>query len=349
MPEETSQVRNGVPPAFTGVIAPMYTPVNADGSLDESAVSELVEWHADCGCVNTLFARSGMGKMFTFTVEETRRFATLVRDANRGRMGLLVGAAGEWPDRERGGRADEETYVRQAIELTRFIGAIGADGAVHILPEPVDPRPNETHADLVYRYYRTVHDATDVPIILYQPGGMPEPYRLTPALMERLLELPRIAGLKLSTTDDAVFGPIAAVTRRRPFALICGHEGYYAAGLRQGAVGVIGQGCNGYPEILAAAEKRQRDGDDAGADRAMADVWEALHTTDGVDSSVALKQYMARHGYAIQPYDRSGTRPSDDATIDRIAHRLDAMRAPYRDELGVAPLGMRRSSATGGQ
>lgn len=321
--------------ALRGVIAPMYTPVHADGSLDEQGTREMVEWLAACGCVRSVFARSGMGKMFTFTMDEARRFATLVRDAVAGRMGLLVGAGGEWLDRERGGRADENRYISQAIELTRLCGELGADATVHVLPAAIDPRPGESHADLVYRYYRTVHDATNIPIVLYQPGGMPEPYRLTPPLMERLLELPRIAGLKLSTAEDHVFRPIAAVTQGRPFALICGHEGYYAAGLRQGAVGVIGQGCNGYPEVLAAAEHRLRKGDDAGADRAMADVWEGLAVTDCMDSSVALKQYFAYHGYRIQPYDRSGTPPYDDMRVREVAARLDALRAPYRAELGL--------------
>lgn len=335
MGEEPSQVRTPVSEALSGVIAPMYTPVHADGSLHERGTREMVAWLADCGCVRSVFARSGMGKMFSFTVEEARRFVTIVQEAVAGRMGLLVGAGGEWLDRETGGRAPEDTYVAQAIELTMFASAIGADAAVHVLPAAIDPRPGEQHADLVYRYYRTVHDATDAPIVLYQPGGMPEPYRLTPSLLSRLLELPRIAGLKLSTTDDTVFGPVADMVRGRPFALICGHEGYYAEALRRGAVGVIGQGCNGYPEILAAAEKRHRAGDRAGADRALEDVWASLRATDGMDSSVALKQYIASHGYGVEPYDRSGTSPYDAASVARVRQCLDALRAPCRQELGL--------------
>ena len=339
MTMEPSQGGLGASGPLSGVIAPMYTPVSHDGRLDEAGTRAMVEWLAACGCVRSVFARSGMGKMFTFTVDETRRFASVVQDAIGGRMGLLVGAGGEWLNRDRGGHAPEDTYVRQAIELTRFCRDIGADAAVHVLPAAVEPRPSESPAELVYRYYRSVHDETETPIVLYQPGGMPEPYRLTAPLMARLMELPRIAGLKLSTTDDSVFGPIAEVVRSRPFALICGHEGYYAHGLRQGAVGVIGQGCNGYPEILAAAEKRHNRGDRAGADEAMADVWAALRVTDGLDSSVALKQYFALHGFAIPPYDRSGTPPYGADTVKRVGEGLDRLRAGYRAELGLKPFG----------
>ncbi len=318
-----------VPAAFTGVIAPMYTPIHRDGSLDLAGTAEMVRWLADCGCVRTVFARSGMGKMFTFTVEETRQFAETVRQALQPGMGMLLGAGGEWLNRDAGGHADELTYTSQAIELTNFARDLGCDGAVHVLPAAILPRDGESHHDLVYRYYRQVHDATDLPILLYQPGGMPEPYRLSPQLLARLVELPRIAGLKLSTIDDSVFDPLAEVVRGMPFALICGHEGYYAQGLSKGAVGVIGQGCNGYPELLAAVERRHRRGDLAGAAEAQDAVWSGLKVTDGLDSSVALKQYFARHGYRIQPWDRGGKPPYDDAVMDRVQSELDALRARY--------------------
>jgi 4-hydroxy-tetrahydrodipicolinate synthase len=321
----------------------MYTPVHPDGTLDLNGTAEMVRWLADCGCVRTVFARSGMGKMFTFTVDETRTFARAVRAALPPHMGMLLGAGGEWLNRDQGGHTDEDTYTAQAIELTRFATELGCDGAVHVLPAAVLPRPGETHHDLVYRYYRRVHDATDIPIVLYQPGGMPEPYRLSAPLLERLMELPRIAGLKLSTTDDAMFDPLAQVVRslsstKRSFALICGHEGYYAPGLLKGAVGVIGQGCNGYPETLATVEARHRAGDLEGAARALDAVWAGLKVTDGLDSAVALKQYFARHGYRIGPHDRSGTEPYPGEVVDRVTRELDALRAPFRAELGLPPL-----------
>jgi dihydrodipicolinate synthase/N-acetylneuraminate lyase len=313
----------------------MYTPVHQDGSLDLVGAAEMVRWLGACGCVRSVFARSGMGRMFTFTIEEARRLGQAVRDALPSGMGMLLGAGGEWLDRDEGGHADEAVYTGQAIELTQFAEALGCDAAVHVLPAAVLPRAGESHADLVYRYYRAVHDATTAPIVLYQPGGMPEPYRLTAPLLARLVELPRIAGLKLSTTDDAMFDPLAAVVEGYRFALICGHEGYYAVGLRKGAVGVIGQGCNGYPETLAAVEARHRAGDRFGAERAQEAVWEGLRITEGLDSAVALKQYMAGHGYCVGPHDRSGTQPYPQAVAERVSRELDALREPYRCELGL--------------
>lgn len=319
------------PPDFLrGVIAPMLTPCRPDGSLDLPGVKRQAKWLAERRCVRTLFARSGMGRMFAFTMDETRRYAETVKEAVGERMGMLLGAGGEWLEKERGERPDPERYTAQAVELTRFAQELGVDGAVHVLPQALAPRRGEPVEETIFRYYQTVHNATNLPLVVYQPGGLAAEYRMTPALLRRLLALPRIAGMKVSTQEEAVFAPLAQVVRGTGFALICGHEGHYLRGLEQGAVGVIGQGCVAYPEILAAVQQRFAQGDPAGAARAMADVDCALRATEGLNAAVAIKQYLRRKGAEMMPYDRSGTEPHSNDVMDLLEERLDALREPYR-------------------
>lgn len=321
-----------VPPDFLqGVIAPMLTPIHADGSLDLEGAAAFVERLVSRGCVRTVFARSGMGKMFTFTVEETKAFGEAVVRAADGRIGVLLGAAGEWltRDQDRACRPDSETYLAQAIELTRYAEKIGADGAVHVLPEPMTPSRDETIADAIFGYVRAVHDASTIPIVLYQPGGLLPEYRMTPDLLRRLRELPRLAGMKVSTGEDAVFGPLADVVRGTEFALIAGDETYYRRGLEQGAVGVIGEGCNVYPEMLEAIRARYRAGDFDGATRAQADVGRALKIKEGLDGAVIWKQVLIEQGVRILPFDRSGKAPYAEAEAKRVAGELQAILASY--------------------
>lgn len=312
-----------------GITAPFFTPCDAEGKLDLDGAAALTDWLAGRRCVRSLFVRSGMGKMFTFTVDETRQLARAVFDANAARMGLLVGAAGEWLEKDRGAYPDPERYTAQAVELTRFAAELGADAAVHVLPSALGPGTDGSAEEAIYRYLRIVHDAADIPIVLYQPGGLPAEYCLTPGLLQRLLELPRLAGAKVSTTDDAVFAPLVEAARGSGFSLVCGHEGYYLTGLRQGAVGVIGQGCVGYPEILDGVQRAYLSGNLNGAERAQADVWRALEATRGLDSTVAFKQVFARKGVRIQPYDRSGTAPYAPEIVEQLERALDALIAPY--------------------
>jgi dihydrodipicolinate synthase/N-acetylneuraminate lyase len=130
---------------------------------------------------------------------------------------------------------------------------------------------------------------------------------MTPGLLCRLLELPRVAGMKVSTHDDAMFGPLAEVVRGTSFALIAGDETYYLSALQQGAVGVIGEGCSVYPEILEAIRQRYQAGDISGAQQAQEDVVRALQIKEGLDGGVFWKQFIAeQHRCHAKPRSRKG-------------------------------------------
>lgn len=318
-------------PFLQGVIAPMFTPVHADGSLDLAGAAAFVNGLVARKCVRTAFARSGMGKMFTFTVAETKQFAEAVIKAAEGRIGVIVGASGEWLTRaeDRTKKPEAERYLAQAVELTRCVKQLGADGAVHVMPEAYTPAPGEPVSEAMFRYFQTVHDAADIPIVLYQPGGIAPEYCMTPELLRRLLALPRIAGMKVSTREEAVFAPLAQVVRGTRFALIAGNETYYLKALGQGAVGVIGEGCNTYPEILDALRAHFRAGRLEEAARAQADVQRGLAITDGLDGTVVWKQVFMRRGIRIEPYDRSGTPPYPPETVEKVDTALSALLAPY--------------------
>lgn len=323
--------RTEPPPFLCSVISPLLTPCHHGGSIDRDGIEPLVDWLASSGCVRSVFARSGMGQMYSFTVEETKRFAIGVKDAIHGRMGFLLGCCGEWLDRDRGGRPDPHRYISEAVELTDFARSISADAAVHVIPEALPRGRGESVADLIFRYFRTIHDSTDIPIVIYQPRGTPSQYRMTVELLHRLVALPRIAGMKLSSNREDVFRPLAGAARGRTsgFALICGDESYYLQGLRQGACGVIGQGSTGYPEILDSIRARYAAGDESEAADAQSDVDRALKLFEGLDAGVVLKQYLIRNGVGIQPYDRSGAEPYPAGVIDRIAGDLDTIRRTY--------------------
>jgi 4-hydroxy-tetrahydrodipicolinate synthase len=315
-----------------GVIAPMFTPVHADCELDLPGAAAFVDWLVSRQVVRTAFARSGMGKMYTFTVAETKRFGETVVSAARGRIGVILGASGEWLTRQedRTNKPDAELYLAQAVELTQFAQQIGADGAVHVMPEAYTPAPDEPISEAMFRYFQTVHDAANIPIVLYQPGGIAPEYRMTPTLLRRLLALPRIAGMKVSTHDDTLFGPLAEVVRGTGFALIAGDETYFLRALEQGAVGVIGEGCNVYPEILESLRAHYRAGHLEDAARAQEDVKRALAIKEKLDGTTVWKQVLIRNGVSIEPYDRNGTTPYPPETVVRVDTELRALLAPYR-------------------
>lgn len=318
-------------PFLEGVIAPMLTPIHSDGSLDLPGAASFVEWLVSRRCVRSVFARSGMGKMFTFSVDETKRFGETVVKAANGRIGVLIGSSGEWTtrDKDRSHKPDAERYLSQAVELSLHAQKIGTDAAVHVMPEAYVPQSGESIEDASYRYFHTIHEATKIPIIIYQPGGIEAEYQMTPALLRRLTVLPRIAGMKVSTADDLVFGPLAQVVSGTSFALIAGNENYYLRALNQGAVGVIGEGCNVYPEILESIRVHFRAGHLLDAERAQADVPKALELTHGYSGSVMWKQILKERGVRIEYYDRNNESTAPNEAVLKANTALKSILAKY--------------------
>lgn len=313
-----------------GVIVPFWTPVEADGRLHLAGTRAMVDYLADTGAVRSIFGRSGMGKWHTFTVEETKRFADVLVPACRKRgLGVLIGAMGEYIGREKGIRPDPMRYTEQSIELTNYAQRAGADAVVLVVPDMLSAE-GTSPAEVVWRYCETVHDATHLPLVLYQPGGTDPAYQLTPELLRRLTTLPRIVGLKLSTGREEVFAPIAEVVRGTGFALIAGDERFYLRALELGACGVIGGGCSAYPEVLWAVRYYYQRGDMARARLAQETVWRLLEVKKGLDGCVLWKQVMIANGGKFQPYDRSGTPPYPKEVVAEALREWKRLTAPYR-------------------
>ena len=330
------------PPRFlTGVITPMFTPRHADGSLDLAGARSMVKWLKSRKCVSSIFARSGVGEMYVFTVEETRQLVDAVVSEAAGEIGVLAGCAGEF-DGNAEHRPDPARYTEQAIMLSQFAQERGADAVVLVLPSALPPEPGVPLEDTIFGYYKAVNDAIRIPIVIYQPPGMVPEYCMTPELMRRLLTLPRIGGMKLSTTDHAVFDPICGTVAATGFGMIAGAEHFYLDALEQGAVGVIGGGCNTHPEMIYAVGHHFAAGrlDRArAAQQVVNETLEELRALD-VSGAVAGKLYIAAKGYlmepnnarraAAQPY---GQGPSDLPSPDvmgKFAEIVDRRVAPYR-------------------
>ena len=168
--------------AIVGSIVALVTPMQADGSVDYPALRRLIDWHiaegTDCiGVVGTT------GESPTVSVDEHCEIIRVSVEHAAGRVPIMAGA---------GGNATHE-----AIELTRFAKQVGADCSLQVVPYY-----NKPSQDGLYRHFRAIAEAVDLPVVLYNvPGRTVADLQHETVL--KLAQVPGIVGIKEATGDIA--------------------------------------------------------------------------------------------------------------------------------------------------
>ncbi len=205
---------------FRGSIPALVTPFR-DGKVDEKALVDLVEWHIAEGS-HGLVPVGTTGETPTLSHEEHEHCVEVVVRTARGRIPIIAGAG--------------SNNTEEAIRLIRFAHKVGADAAL-----VVTPYYNKPSQRGLYEHYRTLHDAVDLPIIIYNIPGR-SIVDMTPATMGELAKLPRIVGVKDATGD---------VTRVSDQRSSCGRDFIQLSGEDASALGFNAHGGVGCISVVA--------------------------------------------------------------------------------------------------
>ncbi|MBV8062955.1 MAG: dihydrodipicolinate synthase family protein, partial [Nevskia sp.] len=127
-----------------GSIVAIVTPMAEDGSVDFPALERLVEWHLAEG-TDGIVAVGTTGESATLDVEEHVAVIRCVVETVRKRVPVIAGTGAN--------------STAEAIELTAEGKAAGADACLLVTPYYNKP-PQEG----LYRHYKAVAEAVDVPI-----------------------------------------------------------------------------------------------------------------------------------------------------------------------------------------
>ena len=163
---------------LVGSIVALVTPMHEDGSVDYAALRRLIDWHiaegTDCiGVVGTT------GESPTVTMEENCEIIRVAVEQAAGRVPIMAGT---------GANATSE-----AIELTRFARSVGAD--CHLSVVPYYNRPSQ---EGIYRHFKAVAEAVDLPMVLYNVPGRTVADMHNDTVL-RLAQVPGIVGIKDAT------------------------------------------------------------------------------------------------------------------------------------------------------
>ncbi len=227
---------------ITGSLAALITPFR-DGQIDREALRSLVRWHIEQG-TDGLVPVGTTGESAMLSRDEHCTVVELVAAEADGRVTIVAGAGSNNPS--------------EAIDYTRHAAECGADATLHIAG--YYNRPNQ---EGLYQHYRTVHDATDLPIVVYN-----NPARavvdILPDTLARIAELPRVVGIKDATGD--LNRPLLEQQRiTEGFSWLSGEDGTAIAYNAAGGNGCISVTANVAPKLCAEMQSAWQSGEYADA------------------------------------------------------------------------------------
>ncbi|MDA0786817.1 MAG: 4-hydroxy-tetrahydrodipicolinate synthase [Proteobacteria bacterium] len=214
---------------FKGSLTALITPFR-DGKVDEKAYQGLVEWQIDEG-TDGVIPVGTTGESPTLSHAEHERVVEMCVEAAAGRIPVIAGA---------GSNSTEE-----CVRLTQHAKSAGADAALI-----VTPYYNKPSQDGLYAHFKTVADAVDIPIIIYNipPRSVID---MSTATMARLAaDCPNIIGVKDATAD--LTRPLAMRQEiGEDFCMLSGEDATVMSFLANGGDGCISVTSNVAPRACA--------------------------------------------------------------------------------------------------
>ncbi len=213
---------------INGSIVALVTPMQEDGSIDYDGLRRLIDWHVaegtDCvGVVGTT------GESPTVSVEEHCEIIRVTVEHAKGRVPIMAGAGGN--------------STAEAIELSRYALKVGADCTLSVVPYY-----NKPSQEGIYRHFRAIAEAVDIPMVLYNvPGRTVADLAVETTL--RLAQVPGIVGVKEATGE---IDRASWLIKRAPagFSVYSGDDGSAVALMLLGGHGNVSVTANLAPKLM---------------------------------------------------------------------------------------------------
>src|SRR5205814_10520935 len=166
---------------FEGSLVALITPFR-DGAVDATAFQEHVAWQIGQG-THGLVPTGTTGECPALEHDEQERLIALCVEVAKGRAPVIPGTG--------------FNSTSHTIAATRAAKAAGADAALI-----VNPYYNKPTQEGLYQHFKAIHDAVDLPIIIYNIPGRTA-VDMSVVTMARLAKLPNVVRVKDATNDLA--------------------------------------------------------------------------------------------------------------------------------------------------
>jgi 4-hydroxy-tetrahydrodipicolinate synthase len=222
---------------FKGSIVAIVTPFK-DNKLDEQALKDLIEWHIAEG-TNAIVPCGTTGESATLEYDEHYRVIELTIQTVNGRVPVIAGT---------GANSTSET-----IMMTVKAKDLGADGALLVVPYY-----NKPTQEGLYRHYKAVADAVDIPIVLYNVPGRTA-LNMLPQAVARLAEIKNIVAIKEASGNLAQVSEVIRLCGDK-LTVLSGDDFTTFPLMTLGGKGTISVSANVAPKDLSAMCRELNEG-----------------------------------------------------------------------------------------
>ena len=222
-----------------GSVVALVTPFDRQGKVDFEALERLVDFQIEAG-TDAILALGTTGESSTMTHEEDNEVARCVVERVAGRVPVIAGS----------GSNCTETMLEKSLAYQK----IGVDGLLTITPYY-----NKSSEEGIYRHFKVVADAVDIPCILYNIPGRCG-CSISVNNVERLSQHPNIMGIK-EASGNVSFAASITHLLSDDFRMYSGEDALTLPLMALGASGTISVWADVQPALVHEMCRSFLDGD----------------------------------------------------------------------------------------
>ncbi len=222
---------------FEGSTVALVTPFNRNGEIDWATLEKLIEFHISNG-TDCLLACGTTGESATLSHEEHKTLIKFMVEKVSKRIKVLAGTG--------------SNSTQEALELTEYAKAIGADGSLLITPYYNKPTQRG-----LYLHFETIARKVDIPIVLYNVPSRTG-VNLAAETVKDLSEIPNIVAVKEASGD---LEQITKIISYQSITVLSGDDSLTFPIMALGGKGVISVVGNVVPAKLKEMVKSALEGE----------------------------------------------------------------------------------------
>src|SRR5713101_677106 len=213
---------------LSGSIVAIVTPMQDDGRLDYERFKSLIDFHIEQG-TDGIVVVGTTGESPTVDFDEHKELIRVAVAHAHGRLPIVAGAGGN--------------STAEAIELAESAKNAGADASLSVVPYY-----NKPTQEGLYRHFRAIAEAVEIPLILYNVPGRTVADLANETTL-RLAQIPNIIGIK-DATASVERGSDLLRRAPRDFAVYSGDDASCLALMLLGGKGIISVTANVAPRLM---------------------------------------------------------------------------------------------------